>query len=582
MNRESLEFDVLFVGAGPASLAGAYHLAQMIRRHNEGVASGSVSGRRLDEISIAVIEKGKTVSSHALSGGILDPRALRELMPDFMQRGAPLDAPVTKDHIYLLTRSGKLAFPVIPPPLNNHGNYIISLGRLVGWLAEQCEQLDVNIFPEFPGADLIYQGERVSGVRAADKGLDKSGKPKANFEPGPDLLAKVTVLGEGPRGTLAKKLIQRFGFDPESNPQVYSVGVKEIWQLPENRLPAGTVIHTMGYPLGNRIFGGGFIYAPAGDVLYVGLVVGLDYQDPATDPHQLFGRWKKHPLPAGLLRGARLLEYGAKAIPEGGLFSQPRMAYDGVLVIGDSAGFLNSQRLKGIHLGMKSGMLAAETIFDCLVAGDFSRERLEIYPQRYRQSWAHRELYRVRNFHQGFDGGLLAGMFHAGLQMLSGGRGLHQRYPTRAGHERMQKYQTVEPGSPAPPHTHSPAPPHPRSPAHSLPPAAKEPPDNTLTFDKVTDVYHSGAAHDENQPCHLHVLDLNICHHRCRYEYGNPCQHFCPAGVYEILARERGEVQLQINFSNCVHCKTCDIMDPYQIIDWGPPQGGDGPNYKKM
>ncbi|MBI2820748.1 MAG: electron transfer flavoprotein-ubiquinone oxidoreductase [Acidobacteria bacterium] len=564
--REILEFDVLFVGAGPASLAGACHLSQQIRRHNRRIESGEAAGRKIGPISIAVIEKGKEVSSHAFSGAILDPRALRELVPDFAERGAPLEAPVVEDRIHFLTERGKFSLPFIPGPLNNHGNYVVSLGKLVGWLAGQCEKEEILIFTETAAAELLFEGDRVAGVRTGDKGVDKEGGRKANYEPGADLRAKVTVLGEGPRGTLAKRLIGRFGLADGCNPQVYSVGIKEIWQLPEERQPAGTVTHTLGFPLGNRIFGGGFLYMRAERVLDAGLVVGLEYEDPSTDPHRLFGEWKRHRLVAELLRGARLIGYGAKAIPEGGLFSQPRLAHDGVLLIGDSAGFLNSQRLKGIHLAMKSGMLAAEAIFQSLLAGDFSRAQLDQYTQLYRQSWAWEEMHRVRNFHQGFHGGLIAGMIHSGLQMITGGRGLYRRYPCKAGHERMQKISLPPASGAAAAHASS---------------ATPGQADKLLVFDKVTDVYYSGTAHDEDQPCHLRVADLDICRERCTWEYGNPCQHFCPAAVYEIPPGEGGKAPF-INFSNCVHCKTCDIMDPYQIIDWVPPRGGDGPNYRNM
>lgn len=560
--RETLEFDVLFVGAGPASLAGAYHLAQLIGRHREGSSPGGENGVKLDEISIAVIEKGSEVNSHSFSGAVLDPKALRELIPDFEEQGAPVGAKVAKDHIYYLTREGKLPFPLIPPPLNNHGNHVVSIGKLVGWLAQECEKKEVNIFTETAGAELLFDGDRVVGVRCGDKGVDKQGQPRSNYEPGIDLLARVTLLGEGPRGTLAKRLISGQGLDAGCNPQVYSVGIKETWQLADQRIAAGTVTHTLGYPLGQKIFGGGFVYARQDGVVDVGLVVGLEYADPSTDPHKLFNQWKRHPVVSGLLAGATLLGYGAKAIPEGGLFSQPRLAHDGVLLIGDTGGFLNSQRLKGIHLAMKSGMLAAEAVFEGLLAGDLSRTRLERYPELFRASWAYNELHGVRNFHQGFEGGMLAGMLHGGLQMITGGRGLYRRYPTRAGHQRMEKLSAS--GTKA---------------AAVLP--ASPLVDGVLTFDKLTDVYHSGTGHDEEQPCHLHVLDLEICKDRCTREYGNPCQYFCPAAVYEIVPKEGGRIPF-VNFANCVHCKTCDIMDPYQIIEWVPPKGGDGPRYKNM
>ncbi|MBI3941151.1 MAG: electron transfer flavoprotein-ubiquinone oxidoreductase [Acidobacteria bacterium] len=573
--RETLEFDVLFVGAGPAGLAGAYHLSQLVRSHNRALEGGPAAGAgRLGEISIAVIEKGREVNSHAFSGAILDLRALRELIPDFAGRGAPVETRVTGDHICYLTRTGKFSSPFIPPPLNNHGHSVISLGKLVGWLAAECEQNGINIFAETSGVELLFDGDRVMGVRCGDKGVDKQGNPKANHEPGVDLIAKVTILGEGPRGTLTKRLIGGYPLDRTCNPQVYSIGVKETWQLPDDRIQAGTVTHTLGYPLGRTIFGGGFLYMRSHRVLDAGLVVGPEHGDPTTDPHRLFNDWKRHPMIVGLLKGASLIGYGAKAIPEGGLFSQPKLVHDGVMIIGDSAGFLNSQRLKGIHLAMKSGMLAAEAAFEALLARDFSSVQLERYPEKYRESWAYRELYRVRNFHQGFQAGLLTGILHGGLQMITGGRGLWSRYPTKASHEYMKKLPDISRAAPEPSSAPSPLFPSP------LPSSAKQF-DNTLVLDKVTDVYHSGTGHEEDQPCHLHVLDINVCKDRCTREFGNPCQYFCPAAVYEIVDADRGRMPF-INFSNCVHCKTCDIMDPYQIIDWVPPQGGDGPGYKNM
>lgn len=590
--RDSLEFDILFVGAGPASLAGAYHLSRLIEEHNSCIERGVRGGQKLGEISIAVIEKGREVNSHSFSGAILDPRALRELIPDFAKRGAPVVTPVVKDRIYYLTERGKCPLPLIPPPMSNHGNYVVSLGKFVAWLAEQCEEKGINVFPEFPGVELLFDGDRVVGVHSGDKGLDKDGRPKANYEPGPDLFAKVTVLGEGPRGTLTKRLVKKCHLDAGRAPQVYSLGMKETWQLATDRLPEGMVTHTLGYPLGPKLFGGGFLYMRRDGVLDVGLVVGLEYEDPRTDPHWLFGKWKQHPLVADLLHGAKLVSYGAKAIPEGGLFSQPRLLHDGVMIIGDAASFLNSQRLKGIHLAMKSGMLAAEAIFECFLANDFSLAGLESYPEKYRRSWAYEELYRVRNFHQAFHGGLFAGTLHAALQMISGGRGLRDPWPIGAGHERMRKLGVISAqesggrtegrmegrgGSVA---TSIPLPPPHPSPSPFLPSSEKQY-DPSITFDKLTDVFHSNTSHDEDQPCHLHVLDVNVCKDRCTYEYGNPCQYFCPAAVYEIVPREGGNIPF-IHFSNCVHCKTCDIMDPYQIIDWVPPQGGDGPNYKNM
>jgi electron-transferring-flavoprotein dehydrogenase len=556
VERESLDIDVLFVGAGPASLSGALHLAQLIKAHNqrEGVVPLSVS--------IAVIEKGKEVGAHTLSGAVLDPKALKELIPDFLQRGAPLDTPVEEDHVWFLTEKWKWASPIIPPPMHNQGNYVISLGQIVKWLAKQAEEAGVDILPEFPGAELIYDGPRIAGVRTGDKGIDKDGKPKPNYEPGIDIHTKVVVLGEGVRGSLTKQLINRLRLDAGKNPQVYSIGVKELWEVPDGRLPAGTVIHTLGFPLDTKTFGGGFIYAMKGNLVSIGLVVGLDYQDPRLDPHREFQRFKTHPAIFPVLSGGTLVRYGAKALPEGGYYATPRLWADGVLVIGDAGSLLNAQRLKGIHLAMKSGMLAAESVFQALLAGDFSANQLSRYETLLRQSWVEQELYKVRNFHQSFDHGLWFGLFNGVLQLVTGGRGLKDPMPSRPGHERMKLLSTSDSA---------------RATHH---PGIKF--DGRVTFDKLTDVYYARTAHEENQPCHLIVQNLEICHTRCTVEYGNPCQRFCPANVYEMVEAGEGQRRLQINASNCVHCKTCDIMDPYQIITWVPPEGGGGPDWVKM
>jgi len=529
--RDVLEVDALIVGGGPAGLAAAYRLRQLMK-----------------DASIAVIEKGKEIGSHILSGAVMDPRGIEELIPDWLERGAPLVRRVDADSVLYLTKNHKLTLPITPPPLRNHGNYILSLNKFVRWLGTQAEQSGVDLFAGFAGAELLMEGDRLVGVRTGDRGVGKDGHRKGNYEPGIDIRARITILAEGVRGSLTKQLIQKLHLDEGRNPQVYAVGVKEVWDVPKQRTAQGWVFHTMGWPLQNDEFGGGFIYNMQGGMVSIGLVVGLDYPDPRVDPHERFQRFKTHPFVRDLLDGGSLHCYGAKAIPEGGYWAQPQYYCNGGLIVGDAAGFLNSMRLKGIHLGIKSGMLAAQTAAESLQADDVSLSRLRKFEQLVEQSWIKHELWRVRNFHQGFERGFVAGMFHTGLQFLTAGRGIRNRYPNAPGYSRML------PGN--------------RS------PLSRMPFDGKLTYDRLTDVYHSGTTHDEDQPVHLHVLDPSICHPRCTKEYGNPCQNFCPAAVYEM-----SEGHLQINASNCVHCKTCDIMDPYQIINWVPPEGGGGPSY---
>jgi electron-transferring-flavoprotein dehydrogenase len=564
IERDSLEMDVLFVGAGPASLAGALRLRQLINQHN--AAAEQHGTKKLEEVQIAIIEKGREVGSHMISGAVMDPRPFQELMPDWLERGAPVESEVTEEDVSYFTKNRKLKFPIIPPPLVNHGKYVISLNKLIRWLAPIVEAEDIMLLPEFPGDKLLYEADtphRVIGVRTGDKGIGRDGEPKANFEPGADILAKITVLGEGARGSLTKKLVQKLELDKDRNPQVYACGVKEVWELPKGRVKPGFVMHTLGYPLPNSIFGGGFVYGMQNDLLDLGLVVGLDYNDPFTDPHRLFNEFKQHPAIAAMLEGGRMLHYGAKTIPEGGLLSQPRYYGDGFLIIGDSASFLNSQKLKGIHMAMKSGMLAAESIFEALLAERYDAAQLQSFERKVKESYVHQELYEVRNFHQAFRHGRFWGLIESGAQVATKGFGLFGDLRTEAGHEHMKKLHVFN-----------------RLPQRQGEYIQAEPAkyDNKLTYDKVTDVYRSGTEHDEDQPPHLKILNQNICVERCTYEYGNPCQYFCPAAVYEIEEVNGGR-KPKLNFSNCVHCKTCDIMDPYQIIDWVTPEGGGGPNY---
>jgi electron-transferring-flavoprotein dehydrogenase len=565
IEREVLEVDVLIVGAGPAGLSCAYRLKELLDKHEEKHATGDpVCSKDLSGAMIAVIEKGAHVGAHSLSGAVMDPKGIAELIPDYVEQGAPLEKKVEDDTLYILTKSGKFAVPWLPKSMHNLGFNIISLNRFTSWLGSKVEEKGVDIFAGAGGAEVLYANGKTLGVRTDDKGRDKAGAPRHNFEAGTDIHAKVTVFAEGVRGSLTKAHVKKLQLDYGRNPQSYVTGVKEVWEVPEGRLSRGTVYHTLGYPLDTRTFGGGFIYTMNDNLLALGFVVGLNYRNPLTDPHNLFSKFKTHPFVKSLLDCGKMLRYGAKAIPEGGLFSMPKMYGDGFLIIGDSAGFLNSQRLKGIHLAIKSGIMAAETIYDSLVVEDFTDAKLAAFNSRFEKSWAKEELYGVRNFHQAYEDGLFSGFLHTGLQMITGGRGLKEKYEIEEDYKRMKKMgdyfgtEAVDPKRDQIKH------------------------DGALTWNKLDNVYYSGTKHEEDQPSHLVITDLNICNDRCGKEYGNPCQHFCPAHVYEMEEDDKGKRKLKLNPSNCVHCKTCDIADPYGIITWVVPEGGGGPNYSDM
>ncbi len=559
--RETLEVDVLIVGGGPGGLSAALRLAQLQKQKGG------------EPLSIAVIEKGREAGIHQLSGALLDPSTLEDLVPGYASKGAPLGTPVDNDNIYFLTQHSKFRLPITPPPFQNHGNSIISLSQFTKWLAEQVEAEGVDLFWGFPGQHVLFDRDpnvasaerpKVIGVRTGDRGVGKDGKPKGAFEPGADIHAKVTIFADGPRGHLTKQLYTHLQIGADSEPAQFAIGIKELWDIPKDRLKPGSVIHTLGYPLREEEFGGSWLYAMGDGRISIGFVVGLEYKDPLFDPHAAFQHFKRHPLISGILEGGSLVRYGAKALPEGGWNTQPQLFVDGALIVGDAANFVNSMRLKGIHLAMRSGMLAAETAFDAIHAGNTSAAQLAHYKAKVDASAIKAELHPVRSVHQAFGHGLVAGSMAAGLAMFTKGKALPD-LPGHAGHRQMQKIEDY----------------YGLGKRDFLVPSNAAPIDRKLTFDKVTGAHFSGTHHDEDQPVHL-LVHTEVCHTICGSEYGHPCVRFCPASVYEMVDNGTGGKRLQINASNCVHCKTCDIMDPYGVITWVAPEGGEGPSYEGM
>ncbi len=541
MEREQLTVDVLFVGAGPANLAAAYRLAKILEGQNR-------------EAEIMIIEKGKQVGDHVLSGAIMDPRGMIDLFGPDWADSCPIEAEVSGESVFYLTESKTVTFPIIPPTLRNHGNVIVSLSRVVAWMKEKVEELGVMVAEAFPGSSLLYDGDKVIGVRTQDMGLAPDGQPGPNFQPGTDIHAKITVLGEGSRGSLTKELVARMGLDGR-NPQVYGTGCKEIWEIPEGRIGKGEVWHTAGWPLTNDQYGGSWVYALDDRRVSIGFVTALDGGDPDLDPWEIFQTWKTHPAIKALLVDGTMVKAGAKTVPEGGYWSRPRSYGNGFLILGDSGSLLNIARLKGIHTAIKSGELAGDACADALAADDFSEARLAEYERLFDQSWLKKELWKTRNYRASFNSGFWWGGFTSTLSMFLGGRLFRDPVPMTPDHTHYQKRAWRKERLAA---------------------------DGKLTFDKVTGVYHAGAVHEEQQPSHLLVADTDVCRTRCAEEFGNPCESFCPAAVYEMTSDGQGGRRLQINHSNCVHCKTCDIADPYSLITWTTPADAGGPQYMGM
>ena len=552
VERESIDFDVVFVGGGPANLAGAVRLMQLAQEKNIA-------------IEVALIEKGADIGAHSVSGAILNPRALHELMPDHIERGCPVEAVVRGDAFYYLTQNRAFQVPLVPRYLHNKGFYIISLSKFCHWLGGIAEEMGINIFPGFAGTEVLYDetGQTVTGIRTGDKGLGKDGDHKANFEPGIDLKAKVTVFGEGARGSLFKKIEEKLNITAGRMPQVYETGVKEVIQLPDNHSFATSKsndIHFLGYPLGMNTPGGGFIYEMKENKISIGYLTGLGYEDALIDPYDMFMRFKRHPFVSAMIRGGKVIEQGARTVSTAGYFSIPKLSTNGAVFVGGGAAMHNSPALKGIHVSMKSGMLAAEAIISAIARNSFTEASLGAYRTLFETGWLKKELYEGRNFAQALAKKGAVKFIHLGAQYVTKGRGLIARMPIE------EDYTTLEPVI--------------AGPEASTGNLDKSIFDGDLYVDKLTGVYLSKTKHREDQPSHLIVHDTHLCVTRCFDTYRSPCTRFCPGNVYEIETDEgTGERRLKLNPSNCFHCKTCDIKDPYRNITWTCPEGGEGPGY---
>ncbi|WP_036230849.1 electron transfer flavoprotein-ubiquinone oxidoreductase [Marinobacterium jannaschii] len=547
--REAMEFDVVIVGAGPAGLSAACRLMQQAQAAAQ-------------ELTVCVVEKGSEVGAHILSGAVVEPRALDELFPDWAARGAPLTTPVSEDQIYLLkddNAATRLPNALVPKTMHNDGNYIISLGNLCRWLAEQAEQLGVEIFPGFAASEVLYHADgSVKGIATGDMGLNESGEPKDSYMPGMELHARYTLFTEGCRGHLGKQLISQFRLDQDSDAQHYGIGIKELWDIDPDKHQPGLVLHGSGWPLEGGSSGGFFLYHGDKNQVVVGLIVDLNYDNPYLSPFDEFQRLKHHPVLKQHLEGGKRVSYGARAITKGGFNALPKMTFPGGLLIGCDAGTLNFSKIKGTHTAMKSGMLAAESVFEALAGGDAGGSDLTSFTQAYRESWLYDELYRSRNFGPAMHklGTYLGGAFNYVDQNWFNGK-----LPLTL-HDNTPDYSQLKPAS-------------------GFTPISYPKPDGVLSFDKLSSVFLSNTNHEEDQPCHLKLADQQIPLRENLPLYAEPAQRFCPAGVYEVVEDEQG-LRFQINSQNCVHCKTCDIKDPSQNITWVTPEGGGGPNYPNM
>lgn len=543
-DREAMEYDVVIIGAGPAGLACAIKLKQLAIAEEK-------------EISVCILEKGSEVGAHLLSGAVFEPKSLNELIPDWKEKGAPLTCKAGKDKFVFLTKSGQFRLPT-PPQMKNHGNYIISLGELARWMAGEAENLGIEIFPGFAAAEVLYdENNAVIGIATGDMGLDKDGQKTDMFEAGVEIHARQTIFAEGCHGSLTKELIEKYNLRENADPQTYALGVKEIWEVSPEKHQEGAIMHSVGWPMDTKTYGGSWLYHAKDNQISIGFVVGLDYQNPYLSPFEEMQRFKTHPAIATLLEGGRRVSYGAKTLVEGGLQSLPKLSFPGGCLTGDSAGFLNVPKIKGNHTAIKSGMLAAESIFAGLQSEDTPAYGWECdsYEPNFKKSWLYKELYKVRNIRPGFHKGLWLGMIHAAFQTAFGWR-LPYTLKNHADHKQLKKCDNAKEIN-------------------------YDKPDGILTFDRLTSVQLSNTNHAENQASHLKLKDPSIPIQVNLPEFAEPAQRYCPAAVYEVL-EENGEKKFQINSQNCVHCKTCDIKDPSQNITWTVPQGGDGPNYGNM